>query len=200
MTPPGLSPRSLPAAVCDTTCTREATAALGATSARHELALRGSSWTPEERIDVAPRLRRGLCSEPAVVARPCRAGSPRSRPSNPACALEVTRRTPVRPRAARSAKKVFHAGPVSLVAVCNHRTSRRPSALTPVAINTTTLPPSPHRAQSPQSSPPRPATDFDSEWIPRVFTSLSIRHVETPTRQQSGLASRMGDILTCSTG
>jgi hypothetical protein len=34
---------------------------------------------------------------------------------------------------------VFHAAPLSLVATRNPRTSRRPSALPPVAINTTAL-------------------------------------------------------------
>src|SRR5699024_5009036 len=65
--------------------------------------------------------------------------------TSPAWASLVTRRTPASPRATRSAKKVFQACLVSPVATLSPRTSRCPSALTPVAMSTaalTTRPPS----------------------------------------------------------
>ena len=59
--------------------------------------------------------------------------------TSPAWASEVTSFTPARPRATRSAKNTFQASLVSLVATFTPRTSRWPSALTPVATSTTAL-------------------------------------------------------------
>ena len=127
----------------------------------------------------------------------------------PAWASEVTKRTPDRPRATRSAKNSFHAAPVSAVATRMPRTSRWPSPLTPVASSATALmtrPPSRTFMVSAsavtnvngpasvrgrwrksstiesRSAAIRDTWDFESPSIPNVFTSLSIRLVLTPAR------------------
>jgi hypothetical protein len=121
----------------------------------------------------------------------------------------VTSLTPVRPRATRSAKNVFHASFVSLVATFTPNTSRCPSALTPVATSTTALttrpcsrtfivnasaatnvngPASPSgRVRnaltcSSRSAAIRDTCDLERLAIPHVATSLSIRRVDTPSR------------------
>ena len=108
-----------------------------------------------------------------------------------------------------SAKYVFHACLVSLVATLTPRTSRCPSAFTPVATSTwtgTTRPPSrtfktrasaATKVNGPDSSRRRVRNcstcsssslaitetwDFDRPVIPRVCTSLSMRRVLTPSR------------------
>jgi len=63
----------------------------------------------------------------------------------PWCASEVTRATPVRPRAVRSRKNPSHPAPSSAEVTCRPRISRCPSAFTPVASSActfTTRPPS----------------------------------------------------------
>lgn len=129
--------------------------------------------------------------------------------TSPAWASLVTSITPCRPRATRSAKKVFHAGPVSAVATFTPRTSRCPSALTPVATSTAALitrpasrtfivnasaatnvngPASSRRrvrnapTWASRSAAIRETCDFDKLVIPKDWTSLSIRRVETPSR------------------
>ena len=114
-----------------------------------------------------------------------------------------------RPRATRSAKKVFHAAPVSLVATLSPRISRCPSALTPVATSTTAFTTRPFSRTfivnasaatkvngpvsvsgrvrnavtcSSSSAAIRETCDLDSEVIPSACTSLSIRRVETPSK------------------
>ena len=112
-------------------------------------------------------------------------------------------------RATRSRKNASQPAPSSLVVTCTPRISRCPSALTPVATSTctgTTRPPSRTLSTSasaatnvngPASSSRRvrncstcsssslaitETCDFDRPVIPRVWTSLSIRRVETPSR------------------
>ena len=59
--------------------------------------------------------------------------------TRPVWASEVTSRTPVSPRATRSASSPFQAAELSVVATRSPKTSRCPSALTPVAVRTTAL-------------------------------------------------------------
>ena len=104
---------------------------------------------------------------------------------------------------------MFHACRVSLVATLIPRTSRWPSAFTPVATSTaafTTRPSSrtfivnasaATNVNGPESASGRvrnavtwvsrsaaisDTCDFDNEVIPNVWTSLSIRRVDTPNR------------------
>lgn len=115
----------------------------------------------------------------------------------------------VRPRATRSAKNAFHAAAVSQVATLTPSTSRWPSAFTPVATSTTALTtrslsrtfivsacaamnvngPASVSGRvvnavtcSSRSAAIRETCDFGSEVIPRVWTSLSTRRVETLSR------------------
>jgi hypothetical protein len=83
---------------------------------------------------------RGLPDSVGAVWRPA---PPPGRPgrgapiaaTSPACASEVTSRTPVMPRATRSRKKVGQPARSSALLTCRPRISRWPSAFTPVSTS-----------------------------------------------------------------
>ncbi len=128
--------------------------------------------------------------------------------TRPACASEVTKATPDRPRATRSRKNANQDAQVSAVATCRPMTSRYPSLLMPVATRVdtfTTRPPSrtfivkasaatnvcgPSLSRrvrnsctcSSSSAAITETWDLDRPVMPKDWTSLSIRRVETPSR------------------